>query len=473
MSKNYSAPTYLTIELTSRCNLKCKHCYGNFPRKNYKDKLSTEKVKELIQECYDIGVFKRELGGGEPTLRKDFIDILKFASKFHDISIGVVTNGYNLSEEQINELPNNDNFSYHISIDGFDYPSYSYLRNCKTEFYKKVIENMKYMSSRGLNLRWNYALGNHNINEIRKIIEFAKVYNVKEIRLMILYDTGRGFLNNLGLNYKQLKNFLNDFMLGYYDDEDVKLRIAFTQPFEYVIPLMELGYSQEDIFKKIGNASCLQDEIFQTMTDLSCPAGRTLCSIDSEGDMHYCCILTNDKSNVGGNVLENKILSIWNNSKEFKWIRNVRLENLNANCIKCKYAKICGGGCRARAIERGDFLGPDPLCPYVKSYCGKSLLNIVEKHDEFFAPKVFSINILNHKVRVREEYFGASLMVDFTKYKYCNIDTFLILYLLYIAECNFNSLIKLIIACYNISNEKAKRIVENFTKEFLKMLEEK
>jgi len=416
---NYTAPTYVPIEITSNCNLHCRHCYGKFPRKTQRE-MSYEQIKQIILDMYSSGVFRFEIGGGEPSIRKDFVDILEIFGDFKGVAVTVVTNGILYTDEMIEriaKIPNN--ICFHISVDGYDKETYSFLRGNKDVF-PKVMETTLKMIKKGIDVRWNFAVGKKTVDYLQATIGLAEKMGIKSIRLMLLYNTGRATEEELGFNFQEFQEFMLNFLQDKYASNNVNVSMALTQPFEYLIPLLEKGIDINVIKEKILYRSCMDDSIFRNMTNTSCMAGRTLAAVDSEGNMHYCCMMSGEIETIGGNLLEKDFLDIWNNSPEFKWIRGIRLENLHTNCYNCKYKDICGGGCRARAYyATGDILGPDPLCPIV-SYERKEN-NISEESDEdYFVPTVFSIMLGNVICRVRQETYGASVYT--TNDKYFNLD---------------------------------------------------
>ena len=419
---NYSFASYVPIEITSRCNLKCRHCYGEFPRSGDSE-MTTTQVKELILELYKLGVFQIEIGGGEPSLRDDFFEILEYASKFNDIDVLVVTNGILFNDDLLYKISSlGKKIKFHISMDGYDPDSYSFLRNNKTGFYK-ALHTTKYMIENNIPVTWNVAVGKVTASYLPKIIDLAKEIGLKNIRLMILYDNGRSSKNRLGFSFKEYQNFLERFMRDEFNDCGVRISISFSQPFEYFIPLMELGYSKNEIVNKLGSLgdSCMCDPVYRSMTNLSCTGGRNKGSVDTNGNFHFCCMLTNHLEYAGGNIFCSSLKDIWDNSEAFEWIRSIRLEDLNTTCYKCKYKDLCGGGCRARALyATGDFLGCDPLCPLVKPERKNTqlLIPFVSSHKNNNNSKIKLSNLKKHNLsmiinntnlRIRIEEFGASI----------------------------------------------------------------
>ena len=69
------APICLTWELTYACNLACVHCLSSSGRRDPRE-LSTAECRAVIDELEAMQVFYVNIGGGEPTVRRDFWELL-------------------------------------------------------------------------------------------------------------------------------------------------------------------------------------------------------------------------------------------------------------------------------------------------------------------------------------------------------------------------------------------------------------
>src|SRR3954447_10345127 len=85
------APICLTWELTYACNLACVHCLSSSGRRDPRE-LSTDEAKAVLDELHDLQVFYINIGGGEPTVRPDFWDLLDYAVS-HQVGVKFSTNG--------------------------------------------------------------------------------------------------------------------------------------------------------------------------------------------------------------------------------------------------------------------------------------------------------------------------------------------------------------------------------------------
>ena len=71
---------YIRLSITDVCNFKCGYCLPNGYQKDKSDNrtfLATEEIERLAKGLSELGVCKIRLTGGEPTVRKDFFDIVK------------------------------------------------------------------------------------------------------------------------------------------------------------------------------------------------------------------------------------------------------------------------------------------------------------------------------------------------------------------------------------------------------------
>ncbi len=114
--RGLDAPICLTWELTYACNLSCVHCLSSSGRRDPRE-LSTEECKAVIDELERMQVFYVNIGGGEPTVRSDFWELLDYATKHH-VGVKFSTNGVKITPEKAALLAANDYVDVQISLDG-------------------------------------------------------------------------------------------------------------------------------------------------------------------------------------------------------------------------------------------------------------------------------------------------------------------------------------------------------------------
>src|SRR6201991_3298258 len=110
------APICLTWELTYACNLSCVHCLSSSGRRDPRE-LTTDECKAVIDTLERMQVFYVNIGGGEPTVRPDFWELVDYATAHH-VGVKFSTNGVRITPEVATRLAASDYVDVQISLDG-------------------------------------------------------------------------------------------------------------------------------------------------------------------------------------------------------------------------------------------------------------------------------------------------------------------------------------------------------------------
>jgi len=184
-----STPEILTIGLTYRCQCKCVHCSSNVPNRSNNQELETSLVKSIIDQAKRLGIFRITFFGGEPLLRKDIIDLVKYA---HDIGMitRINTNGWLLSSKLISELKEAGLNLCDVSIDDPDPSIHDRLRGLPG-LYQKVIKGMKILKEHSILCQIvTYAAKKNVTDGLKKIINLGKEHGVFAISIVFPMATG-------------------------------------------------------------------------------------------------------------------------------------------------------------------------------------------------------------------------------------------------------------------------------------------
>ena len=115
-ARGLDAPICLTWELTYACNLACVHCLSSSGRRDPRE-LSTAECKAVIDELERMQVFYVNIGGGEPTVRKDFWELVEYATAHH-VGVKFSTNGSRIDADRAAWVRASDYVDVQISLDG-------------------------------------------------------------------------------------------------------------------------------------------------------------------------------------------------------------------------------------------------------------------------------------------------------------------------------------------------------------------
>ena len=92
---------YLRLSVTEVCNFRCDYCLPNGYRKTPGPGfLTVDEVRRLVRGFADLGLSKVRLTGGEPSVRKDFVDLIAAVAACEGVhKVAVTTNGWNLEQK--------------------------------------------------------------------------------------------------------------------------------------------------------------------------------------------------------------------------------------------------------------------------------------------------------------------------------------------------------------------------------------
>lgn len=134
------------FSVTNNCNLSCVHCCADAGGGRQFDDLPLEDVKQIIDKTALVKPGHLQITGGEPLLRKDILDILKYIKSTMDCNVSFLTNltlfDYDVFKELINYVE-----SISVSLDGFDDESVRKIRGANV--YNLVLENLQKLKSLG------------------------------------------------------------------------------------------------------------------------------------------------------------------------------------------------------------------------------------------------------------------------------------------------------------------------------------
>ena len=182
--------TYLRISVTDLCNLRCKYCMPESGIKSlcHSDILSIEEIIEIVKIASKNGIKKIRLTGGEPLVRRGFINLCKQISKIDEIEdIAITTNGVYL-KSMADELFENKVRRINFSLDTLVKEKYNDIT--RRNDFDKTMESLFYAIKKGFKVKINVVLiGGFNDDEIQDFVNLANDYDL-EVRFIELMQIG-------------------------------------------------------------------------------------------------------------------------------------------------------------------------------------------------------------------------------------------------------------------------------------------
>lgn len=319
----YKGPIIAHLAITNACNMNCKYCSVKNIHSKIRNGLSTEEYKKIIDKLVDIGTFQIGLTGGEPTTRKDLVELVKYIAG-KNVACNLTTNGFIVPEELIIQLKEAGLTQVQISLDSYKKEVHEKYRTEGS--FDRAIQTAKLFKKHGFIVGVDTVVTNNNMNDIEEFMNFLEENN---------FD---------GLTIIKLKQ-------GYLDLETFKQQVPEYNKYAELI---------DKICKRNGKLEVTIDcssvsNLCKTLTleeqnkihSAGCPAGHTLISIAPNGDMYPCVALTNDKYKIG-NILTDDLENVWNESEILRNLRGIK-NHVEGKCKNCPKLDVCRAGCRGIA----------------------------------------------------------------------------------------------------------------------------
>lgn len=297
------------FELTYKCSEKCKHCYVVDENKK---ELTTKEVKKVLDQLKEEGVFFITFTGGDPFCRKDFIEILQYASS-KEFVIDIFTNGQQIKHKDIIDMiPLNIN-CVHFSLYGAESLIHDEITRVSGSF-DKTIESIKNLKKCGFQVNIKMVVMEDNYNQINKLKKLCQKLDTTLQLGLSVRPKNNSDLSPTNMRIKEHKNLMNiirknsdllDLGCGFPENEDSNI----------------------------------------------CNGGITGLSINPYGIVYPCGTLKLEF----GNLKKQSLEDILNNS--FNRKKLLKIKSSEVKCSKnCKYKKTCVFCPGQALLEKGDLV---------------------------------------------------------------------------------------------------------------------
>jgi|TARA_B110001454_G_C12709592_1_gene430162 cyclic pyranopterin phosphate synthase len=289
-------PTTIEIDLTNKCNHRCDFCYyaEHIGMEADKPSLDTDLLKERLIEAKKLGTKAISFtGGGEPTIHKDYLELIKFTNQI-GLDVGTITNGSAITERNVDIIIKNLQW-IRISMAGGDRESYSRVQG--VDQFEKILSNLKLLSKRKEMIDPNFNVG------IRTLVTPDNIHSLEQFAEII---------KNLNLNYWQVApNQFTDDKGKFWNDENTQ----------------RIFSNVKDILAE-GNVKLLTTTYMASQEKLdyptTCYAHFFMVALTAEGYLTFCKNVRSEKDFHIGDITKNTLTEIWNGDKTKEiesWVR--------------------------------------------------------------------------------------------------------------------------------------------------------
>lgn len=314
------------LELSRVCNLRCIYCYSE-AGKRLPNEMSFREIKNVIEQCIDLGAQQMVIiGGGETLLYENFFKLIEFAHS-KKLPFVVFTNGSLITKIFAKKLYDNK-IDLAIKLNSFNEDTQDFLSGSIKGTGKRIKRAIEYLleigytDKNGPRLACETIICKYNIAEIEAIYKWCRKNNILPY-IEILTVQGNAKKHALEVPILQTLELFKK--LQEFDKQEFGFEWSITPPI--------VG---QNCKRMLYNAYIVANGNIQPCAgvDINC-----------------------------GNIRERKISKIIENSPIFQNVRNIR-NTIRGQCKICEHNQICYG-CRGTALHHtGDYLNSDPTCWY-------------------------------------------------------------------------------------------------------------
>ena len=347
-----------------RCNLKCVHCYAQSKDIEYKDELTTEQGKELIDDLAQFGAPVILFSGGEPTMRKDLPELAMYA-RSKGMRAVISTNG-TLIDKKMAKVLKDIGLSYvGVSLDGMRETNDKF-RGVKGAF-DAALDGMRNCLAEGIKVGLRFTINKKNVKDIPAIFDLLEKEKIPRVCFYHLVYSGRGSkLVEQELSHEESRKTLDIIMdrTKALHEKGFPIEVLTVDnhcdgPYVYFRLLKEDPKRAKDVFELLS-----MNQGNSTGIGIGC--------VSWDGSVHADQFWRHDSF---GNVKERKFSEIWTDTSNelMAGLKNRKpLIKANADrCAHCKWFDICNGNFRVRAEAiYGNVWADDPACYLTKEEIG-------------------------------------------------------------------------------------------------------
>lgn len=285
------------FELTYRCNARCIHCYEEHCPSSAGE-LTFDEVCRALDELRALNTMQVTFTGGEVSMRRDFLDICRYATQLGFV-VHMYTNGTGFLERELEALAAMDLGSVSVSLYGPDAASHDAITRLPGSF-DRARATLAFFKRRGVRTCVKTILLAQTLPGMRALIDLVAAEGHElELSLQVLASQTGAY---------------DADALRVHDIEELTSIMRYEQ--------RAMGRTTPDI--RPGSRTHV------------CGVGRSL-NITSTGDITPCNVLTVPL----GNVRETGIERVWHRSRELALLRRLNRRDLCATCQSCDLFDYC------------------------------------------------------------------------------------------------------------------------------------
>lgn len=344
-----NTPQSVDLDVTNRCNLRCKYCAHFSGPGDVDQDLPLEEWLQFFEELNRCAVMNVCVSGGEPFLRKDFKELIEGIVS-NRMRFNILSNGTLITDDLASFLAATGRCnSVQISIDGSTSETHDSL--CGEGVFEKAVEGLKCLQRHRIPVAVRVTIHRHNVRDL------------PEIARLLLEDLGlNSFSCNAASHMGLCREYAEQVQLSIEDRSyAMETLLRLNRKYDGRIHSAAGPLTEATMWLEMERARRETREAFPNCGYLSsCGGVFSKLAVRADGVMVPCNQLSHIEL---GRINHDDLKEVWHKHSELDRMRDRRQVPLSdfEFCRECEYLKYCRGNCPALAYTMvGDENHPSP-----------------------------------------------------------------------------------------------------------------
>jgi radical SAM protein with 4Fe4S-binding SPASM domain len=337
----------LQIEVSSRCNERCIHCYIPNAKKDSGKDMKLDLIIRVMDEAKAMGTLQVTFSGGELFLHKELTTILHHARK-NDFCISILSNLVLLSDEHISVLKEINPNLLQVSLYSMKPDEHDAITQVKGSF-EKTKNSIERLVAADIPIQISCPVMKLNYKSYKDVLVYANKLHTKSQTDFIMMAQADYNTNNLAqrISLQETEDLLKDIL-------------KFDQ--DYLNSTLKQKPKSKDIekFKKLP----------------VCGVGVDNICLTANGDYFPCA---GWQGMIVGNAYKQSLKDIWEKSEQLKLLRKITNETFS-DCIVCEARDYC-----SKCLVRNYNENNGDMFKIPKHFCDVAFLNKKMVEDFYFS----------------------------------------------------------------------------------------
>ena len=355
LPQRFTAPLFSVWNFTNLCNLHCKHCYQDSGHQALPDELTLPEKLDLVDQMGEQYVPMIAFAGGEPTISKDLLPVLR-RCKQQGIHTTIATHGGTMTPKLAAQVAEAGVKYVEISLDSVHPQKHDAFRDQPGMWHRTVTGMCNVVQQEGLRLGVAMCVHQGNFDEVEDMLQFAVDLGASCFAHFNFIPVGRGLKmarEDLDPGQREwLLRTLNDWM------QSGRIGVISTAPQFGRVCVAHAPIEGKQACSHAGSGGGEKARVIAKYLG-GCGAGRDYVCIEPNGNVTPCVYLPH---RVLGSTRQRRLIDIFRHNEFWELLcdRNRRTHH----CEVCEFKHYCGG-CRARADAYfGELNAGDPGCTF-------------------------------------------------------------------------------------------------------------